>query len=86
MRLEARQRLVPLLGDGSQVGLEAFERLRIEREEAFAAGVGTANDSGALEDAQVLGDGLASKLRVISKLRDGAGLAGAEPDAALDSL
>src|SRR5579863_2117325 len=79
VRFEAREGLVPLLGHRGQVGLEALERLWIELEKALAAGVGTADDSGALEDAQVLGDGLAGKLRVVSELRDGGGLAGAKP-------
>jgi hypothetical protein len=68
-----------LLGDRGEVGLKAFDGLGVELEQALAAGMRAADDAGAFEDAEVLGDGLACKLRVVSKLRDGAGLAGAEP-------
>ena len=78
VRFAASRRLVPLLGDGGEVLLQFIERFGIEAEEAFAAGLGAADDAGTLEDAKVLGDGLTGESGVVGKLRDGGGLAGAE--------
>jgi hypothetical protein len=77
MRFEAGQGLVPLLGNGAQVCLEAVEGLGVELEEPLATGMGTANDACAFQNAKVLGDGLAGKLRLLRKLGDGAWFSGA---------
>src|SRR5438874_5533912 len=46
---EARQHLIPLLGDTPEVVLELVERRRVELEAALAPGAHTVHDAGALQ-------------------------------------
>ncbi|SPE18176.1 hypothetical protein SBA5_140043 [Candidatus Sulfotelmatomonas gaucii] len=78
-RFEPRQSLIPLVRDDVKILLHRMERARVKSEAAFAPGADTAHKAGALEHAQVLGDGLARNARARSQLRDRRGLARAEP-------
>jgi hypothetical protein len=57
-----------LAGEGVEVVLEGLDGEGVELVEALAAGAGAADDVGALEDAEVLGDGLAGDGRAFSEL------------------
>jgi len=74
---EAIEGGVPLAGQGVEIVFEGLDREGVEFVEALAAGVGAADDAGALEDAEVLGDGLAGERGAFGELRDGALLASA---------
>ena len=75
---EAEQGGVPLAGEGVEVVFEGLDGERVELVEALAAGAGAADDVCALEDAEVLGDGLAGERGVVGQVGDGALLAVAE--------
>ena len=49
--------------------------MRVELHEAFAAGAGDVDHAGALEDVEMLGDGLTGEAGAFGELRDGAALA-----------
>lgn len=65
-RFESGERLIPLCGDAVEVIAECMDRLGVELEEGVTAGAERAHDASALEDAQVLGDGLASETGTMS--------------------
>ena len=75
---EPGKSLIPLVGDAVEIIADLEDRLRVEREEAVAAGAHAANDTGALENAQMLGNGLACEMRAVRELRDGPGATAAE--------
>ena len=75
---EAKEGGVPLAGDGVEVVFEGLDGEWVELVEALAAGAGAADDAGVLEDAEVLGDGLAGDERAFGKLGYRALLAAAE--------
>ena len=58
--------------------LKLLERLGLEAEEALATVVFTGDDTGTLEDSEVLGYCLATDLGIARELRDRSGLAGAK--------
>ncbi len=58
-RFETRKGLIPLVGNAIEIMLHGVERARIENEAAFATGTNAVDHTGALEHAQMLGDGLA---------------------------
>jgi hypothetical protein len=66
---------VPVVRDGLEKVLHIEHGLRIESDEAFAAGSSDMDHAGPLEDVEVLGDGLAGKARAFGELGDGAALA-----------
>src|SRR5262245_61341395 len=70
MRLEPRQGLVPLAGDGVEIGAHLLEALELQLEPAFAAGTEGADDAGVLEHAQMLGHRLARQARARGEARD----------------
>jgi hypothetical protein len=76
---ETGEGVVPLGRDAVEVVAKFEDRLRVEFEEGVAAGAYRADDFGALEDAEVLGDGLASEVRAVSELRDGTRLVATKP-------
>ena len=59
---EAGERLVPFGGDAVEIIAERVDGLAVEFEEGMAAGADAADNFGLLEDAQVLGDGLAREV------------------------
>lgn len=67
---EACESVVPLRGDAIEVCAQLKNGRGIERVEPLAAGGRTTDHSGALENAQVLGDGLAGEMRVAGELRN----------------
>ena len=75
---EAVERVVPLGGDAVEVVAELVDGLGVELKEGMASGADAADNSGALEDAQVLGDGLAGEVGAVGELGDGASVAAAE--------
>jgi hypothetical protein len=75
---EASQRLVPFGGDAVEIIAKRVDGLGIELEEGVASGPDAADNSGTLQNAKVLGDGLAREMRAMGELRDGAGTAVAE--------
>jgi hypothetical protein len=75
---EAVEGGVPLAGERVEVVLEGLDGEGVDLVEALAAGVGAADEAGSLEDAEVLGDGLAGDGRAFCKLGYRALLAGAE--------
>ena len=75
---EAEQGRVPLGGEGFEVIFEGLNGEGVELVEALAAGAGAADDACALEDAEVLGDGLAGEGGVVGEVGDGTLLAVAE--------
>ncbi len=58
-RFETRKGLIPLVGNAIEIMLHGVERTRIENELALATGTNAVDHTGALEHAQMLGDGLA---------------------------
>jgi hypothetical protein len=65
---EAVEGGVPLAGEGVEVVFKGLDGEGVELVEAFAAGVGAADDAGSFEDAEMLGDGLAGDRRAFSEL------------------
>ena len=70
-RLQSRQRLIPLLGDGIKIFPDSFHRLRIELEMALAPSADAANNSDTLQHSEMLGNGLAGQTRAFGQLRNG---------------
>jgi len=59
---EAEERSIPMVRDAIEISLHGVERAGIEREAVLAPGADAAHKAGALEHAQMLGDGLAREL------------------------
>jgi len=68
---QSSQRLIPLLRDEIEILAGLGEGPGIKLVAAFAAGTSAAYDANVLEDAEMLGDGLAGEPRARRKLRDG---------------
>ena len=68
---QSSQRQIPLLRDEIEILAGLGEGLGIKLEAAFAAGTSAAYDANVLEDAEMLGDGLAGEPRARRELRDG---------------
>ena len=66
-RLQPGQCLIPLLGDEVEVFSRFLHGLQIECEAIFAAGAHTVDDSYILQDAKMLGDGLAGQPGAVSQ-------------------
>jgi hypothetical protein len=69
--LKASEGVVPFGGDAVEVVAEIEDGSGVELKEAVAAGADGAHDAGALENAQMLGDGLAGEARAVGELGDG---------------
>ena len=67
-----------MAGEGFEVIFEGLDGEGVEHVETLAAGAGAADEACALEDAEVLGDGLAGEWGVVGEIGDGALAAVAE--------
>src|SRR5258708_19979300 len=77
-RFEPRQRVVPLPGDVVEIFPRVRDRLRLEREQAFAPDAVAAHDARALEYAQMLCHRLPRQLGAVGQAGDRLRLAVAE--------
>jgi hypothetical protein len=67
---QPRQRIVPLVGNLFEIGLQFLERLRLERELAFAPRANAVCDPGAFQPAKTLGNRLPRQARAFREPGD----------------